>query len=426
MMSMGQFSNLLPILVFLGLALLVTITLAVTTYRKSAVERALAKAKIQAVQARIKKIEADSRERVRAISDNVESLESEISHKTAQLTLMQDLARDLGSLESREMIPKRLMSAVEKILDAGEASFFLPTADGKKLKLHLAYGLPAEVPRDLTINMGEGFIGYTAVKRVIMARKDFEKESNIVRERIEETTHSGLITEICAPLYFRDELMGVLNLSRLNVCTELEKVILRTIASIGAMAMENAKLFEKTQHLADTDGLTQLFNKRKFKELLEIEASRITRYKDIGHMLSFIMFDIDHFKSYNDQHGHPAGDEVLRRIGQLLRENTRQIDIPARYGGEEFIIIVPHVNKEGAYRLAERIRFLVEREKFPGEETQPGGKLTISGGVASYPEDANDTETALESADKALYAAKRAGKNRVVAFRTDMAAVTQS
>lgn len=424
-MSFGQLSNLLPIIVFLGLALIVAIAVAVTAYRKSAVERALSNAKIQAVQARIKKIEADSRERVRAISDNVATLESEISHKTAQLTLMQDLARDLGSLESREMIPKRLMSAVEKILNAGEASFFLPTADGKKLRMHLSYGLPDDIPRDLTINMGEGFIGYTAVKRVIMAKQDFAKESNIVRERIEETTHGGLTTQMCAPLYFRDELMGVVNVAQMNMCTELEKVIMRTIASIGAMAMENAKLFEKTQHLADTDGLTQLFNKRKFKELLEIEASRITRYKDIGHMLSFIMFDIDHFKSYNDQHGHPAGDEVLRRIGQLLRENTRQIDIPARYGGEEFIIIVPHVNKEGAFRLAERIRFLVEKEKFPGEETQPGGKLTISGGVASYPEDANDTEAALESADKALYSAKRAGRNKVVAYSPDMAAVTQ-
>jgi len=424
-MPSGQFSNLVPIIVFLGLALIVTIVVAVTAYRKSAVERALAKAKIQAVQVRIKKIEADSRERVSAISENVATLESEISHKTAQLTLMQDLARDLGSLESREMIPKRLMSAVEKILNAGEASFFLPTVDGKQLKLHLSYGLPPGLTRDLSINMGEGFIGYTAVKRVIMTKKDFAKESNIVRERIEETTHSGLNTEMCAPLYFRDELIGVVNLARMGACTELEKVIMRTIASIGAMAMENAKLFEKTQHLADTDGLTQLFNKRKFKELLEIEASRITRYKDIGHMLSFIMFDIDHFKSYNDQHGHPAGDEVLRRIGQLLRENTRQIDIPARYGGEEFIIIVPHVNKEGAFRLAERIRYLVEKEKFPGEETQPGGKLTISGGIASYPEDASDTESALQSADKALYAAKRAGRNKVIAYSPNMAAVTQ-
>lgn len=424
---MSQFSNLLPVLLFLGVALIVTIALAVTAYRKSAVERALSNAKIQAVQARIKKIEADSRERVSAISENVATLESEISHKTAQLTLMQDLARDLGSLESREMIPKRLMSAVDKILNAGEASFFLPTIDGKKLKLYLSYGLPAGVTKDLAINMGEGFIGYTAVKRVIMAKDDFAKESNIVRERIEEsaTAHSGLSTQICAPLYFRDELIGVLNLAKMTVCTELEKVILRTIVSIGAMAMENAKLFEKTQHLADTDGLTQLFNKRKFKELLEIEASRITRYKDIGHMLSFIMFDIDNFKSYNDQHGHPAGDEVLRRIGQLLRENTRQIDIPARYGGEEFIIIVPHVNKEGAFRLAERIRYLVEKEKFPGEETQPGGKLTISGGIASYPEDASDTDTALESADKALYAAKRAGRNKVLAFSRNTATVTQ-
>ena len=409
-----------------GIGAIFVILWVLVSYRRAVSQKGLAESKIQALQTRTKKIESDARERLRAISENVERLEGEKSHKTAQLALVQDLARDLGSLETREAIPQRLMSAAEQILNAGEISFFLPIADGKKIRLHRYSGLPPDVPKDLTINLGEGYIGYTALKKVIMTKTDFEKESNIVRDRIAEASHKSLGTEMCAPLYFGNELLGVMNLARMQTCTEEEKVIMRTIASIGAMAMENAKLYAKAQHLADTDGLTQLYNKRKFRELLDIEASRISRYKDIGHMLSFIMFDIDHFKSYNDQHGHPAGDEVLRRIGEMLRENTRQIDIPARYGGEEFIVIVPHVNKQGALRLAERIRHLVEKEKFPGEETQPGGNMTISGGVASYPEDSDDVDTVLEAADKALYVAKRGGRNRVVAYSGDLAAVSHS
>lgn len=407
-----------------GIGIIFIVLWVLISYRRALGQKGLAESKAQALQTRIKKIENDARDRVRAISENVERLETEKSHKTAQLALVQDLARDLGSLETREAIPQRLMSAAEQILNAGEISFFLPVADGKKIRLHRYSGLPPDVPKDLTINLGEGYIGYTALKKVIMTKTDFEKESNIVRDRIAEASHRSMDTQMCAPLYFGNELLGVMNLARMQSCTEEEKVIMRTIASIGAMAMENAKLYAKAQHLADTDGLTQLYNKRKFRELLEIEASRISRYKDIGHMLSFIMFDIDHFKSYNDQHGHPAGDEVLRRIGEMLRENTRQIDIPARYGGEEFIVIVPHVNKQGALRLAERIRHLVEKEKFPGEETQPGGNMTISGGVASYPEDSDDVDTVLEAADKALYVAKRGGRNRVVAYSADLAAVT--
>jgi diguanylate cyclase (GGDEF)-like protein len=414
------------IYVGVGVAVFIIVLWAVLAYRKASAEKMTAESKIQALQGRMKKIEADARDRLRSISENVETLEAEKSHKTAQLTLVQDLARDLGSLETREIIPQRLMAAAEQILNAGEVSFFLPSEDGKSLKLHLSSGLSPDIPRDLAIALGDGYVGYTALKRVIMTRSDFEKESNIVRDRIEEASLKSLRTEMCAPLYFGNELLGVMNLAKMSKCTEEERVIMRTIASIGAMAMENAKLFEKTQHLADTDGLTQLYNKRKFRELLEIEASRISRYKDIGHMLSFIMFDIDHFKSYNDQHGHPAGDQVLRRVGEMLRENTRQIDIPARYGGEEFIVIVPHVNKEGALRLAERIRSLVDKEKFPGEETQPGGKLTISGGVASYPEDSEDVDSVLESADKALYVAKRGGRNRVVAYRADLATIAHS
>lgn len=414
------------VFILIGTAFVLIILWPIIAYRRVLSQKMLTESKVQALQARMRKIEADARERVRAISENVEALEVESSHKTAQLALVQDLARDLGSLDTRDVIPQRLMAAAEQILNAGEVSFFLPTVDGKKIRLHRHSGLPPDVPKDLTINLGEGYIGYTAVKRVIMTKTDFEKESNIVRDRIEEASHRSLKTEMCAPLYFGNELLGVMNLAKMDKCTEEERVIMRTIASIGAMAMENAKLFAKTQHLADTDGLTQLYNKRKFRELLEIEASRISRYKDIGHMLSFIMFDIDHFKSYNDQHGHPAGDEVLRRIGEMLRENTRQIDIPARYGGEEFVVIVPHVNKDGAVRLAERIRQLVEKEKFPGEETQPGGNLTISGGVASYPEDLNEVDAVLEAADKALYVAKRGGRNRVVAYRADLAAVTHT
>jgi diguanylate cyclase (GGDEF)-like protein len=129
------------------------------------------------------------------------------------------------------------------------------------------------------------------------------------------------------------------------------------------------------------------------------------------------MIDIDYFKNYNDFHGHQKGDELLRKIAELLRKNLRAIDKVYRYGGEEFIVLLPEVDKEGALACAERLRRKVEQEPFEGEEeSQPSGKITISIGVASYPLDGDSIEKLIEAADSALYRAKALGRNRVCLY----------
>jgi diguanylate cyclase (GGDEF)-like protein len=180
-----------------------------------------------------------------------------------------------------------------------------------------------------------------------------------------------------------------------------------------ALQQERGRLTE----MSITDELTQLKNFRHFSERLEEEVRRAERY---GHEISLVLFDIDYFKTYNDAHGHPAGNEVLRVLGRLLRDNARGTDILARYGGEEFAAILPETSKEDALGLAEKIRRLIEVHAFPGEETQPGGALTVSAGVAALPRDANDPSLLLEAADKALYAAKHDGRNRVVPYVPDL------
>jgi diguanylate cyclase (GGDEF)-like protein len=173
---------------------------------------------------------------------------------------------------------------------------------------------------------------------------------------------------------------------------------------------ELEKARAELQQLAITDGLTGLFNYRHFKEQLEHELSRAHRH---SLHLSLIMTDIDHFKHYNDTNGHPAGDDVLRGIGSLLKSNIRNIDIAARYGGEEFALILPDASKEAAKVVADKIRRLVEIQEFEFEELQPKGKLTISTGVSTYPEDGNDADHLVQVADKRLYLAKQAGRNMV-------------
>jgi len=129
-----------------------------------------------------------------------------------------------------------------------------------------------------------------------------------------------------------------------------------------------------------------------------------------------VIFDIDHFKKYNDANGHPAGNEVLKKIAQILKEEAREVDIVARYGGEEMVIILPETSRKRAAELADRIRERISLTHFEGMTTQPGGKMTISAGVATFPVDATSEEDLIKKADSSLYKAKSLGRNRVEAF----------
>ncbi len=132
------------------------------------------------------------------------------------------------------------------------------------------------------------------------------------------------------------------------------------------------------------------------------------------HPVSLIIMDIDNFKKYNDTHGHPQGDEVLRRLCKILKKTVRRTDIVARYGGEEFVIILPETDRDNALIVAEKLRQEIEKTPFPNEETQPNGKITVSVGVATYPVDANSKTNLIDVTDNALYEAKDGGRNRVV------------
>ncbi|MHB8946011.1 MAG: GGDEF domain-containing protein, partial [Bacillota bacterium] len=166
------------------------------------------------------------------------------------------------------------------------------------------------------------------------------------------------------------------------------------------------------QALAITDGLTGLYNSRYLHERLREEVERAVRF---GHPVSYVMMDLDNLKVYNDSFGHPAGDQVIRRIAELVKQNVRSVDAAAKYGGDEFALVLPETDKVGAVAVAERIRASIEGQLFPGDRRRPLVKMTISQGVASFPEDTTAPEKLVELADQALYRAKEGGRNRVVA-----------
>jgi diguanylate cyclase (GGDEF)-like protein len=168
-------------------------------------------------------------------------------------------------------------------------------------------------------------------------------------------------------------------------------------------------LLQQTQELSIRDGLTGLYNQMHFFELLDLETKKSQRYK-LNY--SLIMFDVDFFKNYNDHNGHLHGSETLNQVSVIMRSKFRTSDLLAKYGGDEFVIILPQTDKVGAYLAAERLRESVEKHVFPGAETQPGKKLTISIGLATFPEHGQSSEQIVNCADKALYFAKESGRNR--------------
>lgn len=180
----------------------------------------------------------------------------------------------------------------------------------------------------------------------------------------------------------------------------------KLISQYRTLELVNENL--RTQAL--TDELTGLYNFRYLQIRLDEELSRARRLETF---LSLVMLDIDNFKCYNDTHGHPAGDELLIRMGRILQENVRLVDTVARYGGEEFAIILAGTDAERALVAAHRIRRAIEDNPFPGRATQPGGKITVSMGIATYPSDAQSKEELISRADQALYFIKKREKNNV-------------
>jgi diguanylate cyclase (GGDEF)-like protein/PAS domain S-box-containing protein len=173
---------------------------------------------------------------------------------------------------------------------------------------------------------------------------------------------------------------------------------------------EIEKMKEEAVLLSYIDDLTGIYNHRFFIQQLNMEIERQKRY---ATPLSLLMIDIDYFKDYNDTNGHLAGDQALRAIAVLIQHGVRQSDILARYGGEEFSAILINTGKEGAKRIAERVRRNVAETRFPNESLQPNGDLTVSIGIGTFSPSVSTLTDLIREADKALYQAKRAGRNRV-------------
>ncbi len=203
---------------------------------------------------------------------------------------------------------------------------------------------------------------------------------------------------------------------RVGLRTALLNILHTHAGELSCPVFMESEHLESLRHASVTDGLTGLYDQTYFKHFLCRNLSQHRRADDCHSAL--ILFDVDRFKQYNDRCGHLAGDEALRTIADILRHQIRDHDVIARYGGEEFALFLPRADRMIAHAVADRIRRVVEATPFPGEENLDSGNLTISGGIAIFPRDAEDAESLIVTADRHLYQAK-ARRNAIAPASTD-------
>ncbi|MBI3926489.1 MAG: sensor domain-containing diguanylate cyclase [Armatimonadetes bacterium] len=341
----------------------------------------------------------------------LQSTLEELISKYEELTVLYDSAETVATIMNLDEVSHRILIQAADILDVDHASLMLLDDDGQYLEVKAARGTRSDLVGKIRVAIGEEISGYVAQEGKPVLIEDLRTDPQFSRVSRQEDEARSLIS---VPLKVKDRILGVLNVNNKKSGEPFDSgdlKLLMALAQLAAISIENARTYQN----AITDRLTSLYNYGYFREQLD-HAMRDSGKE--GQPLSLLMFDIDHFKNFNDVNGHELANVALVGVASLCIENSRQKkdrvpDLVARYGGEEFMIILYGVGKDEAYSIAERIRSRVADARFQGGENQPMGKVTISMGVATYPEDALNGDDLIHAADQALYRAKRSGRNNV-------------
>jgi diguanylate cyclase (GGDEF)-like protein len=321
--------------------------------------------------------------------------------RASQLEAINTVARETTVvLDVKELLAK----ACEKIRPAFEVSHVsMLVKEEEDLVLQAHNGvLTLRVPEGGKIPASSGLWGLALRESKTVIENDVKSRPDGVGIYLE----SG--SQMCIPLVSFGQTLGVLVLdsARAGSFSVSDIQSLESVADICATAIQNAHYVERVKHLAYLDGLTGIFNRRYFELRIQEELERARRFES---GMAVIMVDIDQFKRLNDEFGHLLGDEVLRQVSSIFSQQLRKIDVVCRYGGEEFAILLSQTSQTHALGVAEKLRRMVDSWQFPGVPRS----VTISAGVATFPDHGTTREELVRAADAGLYAAKQSGRNCV-------------
>ncbi|TLM80577.1 MAG: GGDEF domain-containing protein [Actinobacteria bacterium] len=345
--------------------------------------------------------------RLQAGKESLERANEELEGKLAEIFFTHEFFKALTSFSLVADVASLIVDGANGILGAEISCVYLLRAEDWTLRLAASQGR-ADDAFAPTVDVSQTILGRAfsegAVQEPVVAAGDPSAAWFVAGDELE--------SQAAVPLRSGDTIIGVLvvasSVDRELTPAEFDR--LGVIANQSSLALQNALLHEELERLSVTDRLTELYNHGYLQQRLEEELARAVRF---GHELSLLLLDIDDFKDFNDRFLHQRGDTVLRAVSQMIRQNLRDIDVAARYGGEEFVVVLPETDVEGAVAVAERIRESVASYPFVGREDLPPVAKTVSVGVATFPTHASTQGKLIDAADRAMYAAKRAGKDRV-------------
>lgn len=315
--------------------------------------------------------------------------------RISEMTTLSELIKLINSSLDLDSVLKYIMNFMINNLKAIDCSIIVDSEEGQK-----KYCLKEDAK---SLHVVESAIRnrLNETKNYILV-EDIDKKFNL---KIPE----GYNSVVSFPLRMKDEIVGSLNVygSKVLELGHDDLNFLSTVSSQAAIAVINAAKFEEVKELAVVDKLTGAYNRRYFMSLLEKQLEK-------KEPVSLILTDVDDFGHYNNTHGHPQGDEVLKKISQIFKSNVRADDMVGRYGGEEFIIMLPGLKSNESAEITKRLKESIENNPFPGGEQQPQGKLTVSLGLVTSLDEKISMKELIKEADDALYKAKKQGKNRFV------------
>ncbi|MEW6109985.1 MAG: sensor domain-containing diguanylate cyclase [Nitrospirota bacterium] len=351
---------------------------------------------------------------------NVYSVQNYYHQRMKEMNILNLATSGLNMMfDKPEVLYSSIVDTAVRLSKAEKASLMLAENGREELSIKAVHGINKWLVKDLKIGSGEGIAGKVFKESVPVISKDIEKDFSLRKKPNYKTSSFMSI-----PLQIGEETIGVLNVSDKisgEVFTEEDLALIHYFANYASITLKSSSYYnlaEQMKELSITDSLTELFNRRYFQERLSEEIDRSER-----HSLNFSLciIDIDDFKLFNDTEGHPAGDEILKRLSRLIHDSLRATDVLARIGGEEFAVIMPQTDKDEAYFVSERIRTAIRQKMHRTWQAYPKENITVSIGISAYPADDTRTKKLIWKADKALYRAKMHGKDKTFIWEEQVA-----
>lgn len=337
-----------------------------------------------------------------------------MQHQSEELAIMMDIGKAITSSLDLEEVLQVIMGKISTLLKPGFWSLCLLDDETGDLYIEDAVALDGQSLKGKRFALGEGASGWVASHGESLLLTDPERDMGLLGGAgFNPFILKEFTSLLSVPLSFKGQIFGAMEIANSRErkkYTEADKAILEAISDFAAIAIANARTYARVNAMVITDDLTGLYNARHFNKLLELEVDRALRYV---LPLSFVFFDLDHFKMVNDKHGHLVGSRILAEVGQLLKKNIRAVDIAARFGGDEFVVLLPNTEPAGACIMVEHFRDKLRVNQFLSDDGKPI-TVTASFGIAGIPDHAATKLALVRLADKAMYQVKGTTRDGVM------------